>query len=255
MSDDLSGVRPPNFSQRFGYEPYPPPLQLDDLDERTRTDLWNFVYIFYLNPLQELASREGIWTDFLVKFQNRYTSALLTSFLQELVENKRFNQVLDLIEYLMQKTDHTVPEYELLAQHLNNLLAKNRVGYRLNAAEALVIAITDEHELESIQDAANSALSEVRLHLRAAVQLFADRDNPQWAKSMNESILAVEAAAREVAGKPAATLEKALDEIQRSGNTDLHPPPPSGEEVSDFGPQRRAARRPCESLRIAQSQN
>lgn len=222
MSDDLSGVRRPNFSQRYGHEPYPPPLQLNDLDDRTRTELWNFIYSHYLNVGIDRVGRAGIWTEFLARYRQDYNEQSLADALLEIVERKPYNQVLDLIEYLMQQTQRT-PDYQILPERLNTLLAKNRVGYRLNFAEALMVPITTEQELQAIETAANSPLPEVQVHLRAAVQLFANRDNPQWAKSINESILAVEAAARDVAGKPKATLEKALDEIQRSGKADLHP--------------------------------
>ncbi len=101
MSDDLSNVRPPNFSQRYGHEPYPPPLQLDDLDERTRTDLWNYIYNHYLNAAKDRVGREGIWTDFLARYRQYYKLQSLAGALLEIVEREPYNRWFDLIEYLV----------------------------------------------------------------------------------------------------------------------------------------------------------
>ncbi|QUR67117.1 AbiJ-NTD4 domain-containing protein [Mycobacterium spongiae] len=224
MTDDLSGVRPPNFSERHGYEPYPPPLQLQHLDERTRTDLWNYFYARYIDVYDDPIELSTVWTGFLGKYQHNYTLSRLTPELLDIVGGQPINRVFDLTEYLMQRSRLCLlRNYEGAAEGLNIILARNRVGYRLNVAEALIVPITNEQEMQSVETAANSDLPEVRQHLRAAVQLFADRDNPQWAKSISESISAVEFAARVVAAKPAATLEKALDEIKRNGKADLHP--------------------------------
>jgi hypothetical protein len=220
MTDDQSGVRPPTFSERHGYEPYPPPIQLTEFDDRTRTDLWNFVYTRYLSPSTPLVGRATIWTGFLGCYQNEYNFQYLKGQLQKSVTDPPFNKVLDLVEFLLQRTGGY--DYQQVATALNDLLAKNRVGYRLNIAEAVIIPITNKHELEAIETAAHSESSEVQNHLRAAVQLFADRDNPQWAKSISESISAVEAAARAVVGKQSVTLEQALVEIQNSGKAELH---------------------------------
>lgn len=68
VTDDLSGVRPPNFSERYGYEAYPPPLQLTDLDAQTRTDLWNYFYALCIDVHTERIDLRAIWTGFLRKY-------------------------------------------------------------------------------------------------------------------------------------------------------------------------------------------
>jgi AbiJ N-terminal domain 4 len=224
LTGDLSGVRPPTFSQRYGYEPYPPPLQLHDLDQRTRTDLWNYLYSLYFDVNYSPIDLSAVWTVFLGKYRHNYRESNVQPALLEIVGGEPINRVFDLIEYLMWLSQKEMATgYASIAESLNFFFALNRVGYRLNATEAVIVPITDEHEMQAVETAASSELPEVRQHLRAAVQLFADRDNPQWAKSVGESISAVEAAAREVSGNAAATLEKALDEIKRSGKVDLHP--------------------------------
>ena len=104
-----------------------------------------------------------------------------------------------------------------MKQRFNGILALNRVGYRIGP-EDLITTITDEVELQSIDDAANGAQGAAREHMRRAVKLFADRDIPQFAKSISESILAAEGAAKELAAsKPSAALGDAVDELRRKG--------------------------------------
>ncbi len=85
MSDAYGGARPPNFSQRSGIEPYPTALQIDDRDERARTDLWNYIYRRYLKPVAELISREGIWTRFLARYHHEYHPNVLANELMGIV--------------------------------------------------------------------------------------------------------------------------------------------------------------------------
>jgi hypothetical protein len=105
---------------------------------------------------------------------------------------------------------------------LNTVLEINRAGYRIVAGE--VVEITDETELQSIREAAaQPAGSPARQHIEKAVRLFADRDNPQYANSIKESISSVEAAARDMSGKSSATLGDALDLIAKQPNASVHP--------------------------------
>ena len=40
----MSGL---SFSQRMGFTPSKPPLQVDSLDDKTRLDLWNLFYTYF----------------------------------------------------------------------------------------------------------------------------------------------------------------------------------------------------------------
>jgi hypothetical protein len=214
MTDDLSGIRPPTFSQRYGHEPYPPPLQLSDLDDRTRTDLWNFIYMRYIEPQYQTISWEAIWMGFLARYKSEYNANAFVNSLFQVVADRPFPRVFDLIEYLLrQRKQHERPgDIEIF----NQVLALNRVGYRVGP-ENLVVPITSEEELAAVSAAADNGSPGAREHIRRAIRLFADRDNPQFAKSISESMLAAEAAAQQLAGLPRVPLGDAVDALRRKG--------------------------------------
>lgn len=216
---DSDGLRQPNFSERHGYAPWPPPIQLNDLDDRSRTTLWNFIHHTYLVPENPVITLEAIWMAFLGRYQQHYGRRYLADELFELVTVHPFNRVFDLLEFLMTKTKEQSHRYESIAGVVNKILENNRVGYRLVIAEAVITPIIDETELKSIETATTTTVPEVQEHMRRAIQLFADRDHPQFAKSISESMLAAEAAAQKLAGIQA-PLGDAVDRIRKNG--DLH---------------------------------
>jgi hypothetical protein len=79
---------------------------------------------------------------------------------------------------------------------------------------------------EAIEEAAStdtSLLRPVSTHIRTALSLLADRQNPDYWNSMKESISAVEALCKIITGMGKATLGPALDAVKKT--TDLHPKP------------------------------
>jgi len=217
VSEDLSGARPPNFSERHGHAQYPPPLQLDELDERTRTTLYNYIYRSFLNNATPPIDLEGIWMGFLSRYGHDYHPKSLANVLLQFVETEPYNRVFDLIEYLMGRTQEVTHNYAGHAGVVNKVLALNRVGYRLNVGEALIVPIVDPVEIASIEAASTTEADEVREHMGRAIRLFADRDNPQFAKSISESMLAAEAAANRFAGVSHKPLGDAVDALRKQG--------------------------------------
>jgi len=58
--------------------------------------------------------------------------------------------------------------------------------------------------------------------LKRALDLFADRESPDYRNSIKESILAVEAICQLITDNPKATLGDALKEIAKKTKVDLH---------------------------------
>ena len=61
----------------------------------------------------------------------------------------------------------------------------------------------------------------VQIHLRRALELFSDRNNPDYRNSIKEFISAIESFCIIFTGNSKATLEQALKEIEK--NHELHP--------------------------------
>jgi len=78
-------------------------------------------------------------------------------------------------------------------------------------------------EIQAIEDAIEYPLETVSNHISQALQLFADRKDPDYRNSIKESISAVEALCRAIAGDDKATLSQALHIIERQGKVRIHP--------------------------------
>jgi hypothetical protein len=99
---------------------------------------------------------------------------------------------------------------------LNEILERENSAYRLVGQE--ILEVTDTNQIAAIQKALEVPASPVRAHFSTALSLLTDRAQPDYRNSIKESISAVEAACREVASQPKATLGDALKKIPK-----LHP--------------------------------
>ncbi|MGV0873496.1 AbiJ-NTD4 domain-containing protein [Mycolicibacterium sp. XJ879] len=218
--DDYGGARPPTFSQRYGYEDYPTEIQYEDLDDRIRTDLWNYIYGAYINTRYgvEPLAVERIWTEFYARPANhlRNFGELFTE-MEQTVRAREWNKVYDLVQFLVQASQRGWS----IANDFNRILTRNRAGWRI--VDDHLVPITNDAELQSISEAIGAAMTPAATHIKNALSLMANRENPNYAKSIQESILAVEAAAQDLAGvkKP---LGDALETARRNGDLDdVHP--------------------------------
>ena len=213
-------TRPLTFSQRHGYAPMPDPVQLEKLDDRTRTDVWNVLDAWLFEGNSYPYQPAEIWCYHYGYRSDTFENLRLKSAMEQTVFKGEWHEVYSLLEFLASLT----PEHERTRiDVLNAVLGYNRAGYRIVGDE--VVPITDDTELQEIRSTlAQPAKSPARQHIERALKLFADREHPQYANSIKESISAVEAAARELSGKPSATLGDALDEIAKQGNNvPIHP--------------------------------
>lgn len=127
-------------------------------------------------------------------------------------------EVYDFIEFILAQ----IPDQQIdkPSAKLNFILHRELAGYRVINRQ--IVPITDENEIEAITEAiSESPFSGARIHLRQALELLSNRETPDYRHSMNDSILAVESAAKEITGDPKATLGEALKKLERSRK--LHP--------------------------------
>jgi hypothetical protein len=125
-------------------------------------------------------------------------------------------EVYDLLEYLVSIQTGTIRDRQL-ADIYNRCLERNLAGYRIIGN--LVVPIDSETELTAIQDGLDAAkpIAGARLHLAKALTLLADRENPDYANSVKESISAVESTCAVITGKQ--TLGEALKHLGARGVT------------------------------------
>lgn len=215
MSDGVdNGGRRPTFSQRHGYTEYSTAIQHRSLDERTRIDLWNVIELMFLDAtgrFDALVDGQVVWANYLGKIWTGYTWQRYRDALFRIVFDEEWYRVCDLIEALVRMTDGD--SGDVFVEFINRQLKLNRAGCRVVGGS--VMEITDDAEVASVETAIERSSAEARTHIRNAISLMANRNDPNFGKSISESMSAAEAAARELVGNPDIVLSAALKKISR----------------------------------------
>ncbi|MDP1809816.1 MAG: hypothetical protein Q8K66_00315 [Sediminibacterium sp.] len=227
-----------SFSQRIGLKPIRTIIQRESADEALRNFLWNGLTIFYFNrfgtwvydteeSINTLITR--IWVrhygnrlDELDKYAPKLISKLKEDFL-----GLSWNEMFDILEFIpnnYQRSDYeggydnkTNKQFISFA---NDILEEHLSAYRF--VDKLITEISSEEEVASIEEALQdtSKFKPVQTHLRRALELLADRKNPDYRNSIKESISAIESFSCIVTKNPKATLGQALKEVEK--NHELH---------------------------------
>lgn len=212
------------FSQRHGYTEVRTVAQIEEIDEPLRTALWNITYLLVFNNSEtldrgvQMSVRKALWVQHfgrpLDAFEY-YGSA--EPLVRETFFKGEWHAVYDAVEFLATRKWTLADVY---ASQVNDFLEAHNAGYRILSGE--VVPISSTTELEEIATAITSTGpgSGAAMHLNKAMGFLADRENPDYANSVKESISAVESVAREMTD--AMTLGAALNALARS-EVDLHP--------------------------------
>lgn len=208
----------PRFSQRNGYVQPRTVVQVADLDEKTRIHIWNIVYALKMRPYDHYNSLQmndefalGMWVEWHLSLEDlENTSA--NEFLQmvkDAIVDGTIAEAFDAVEACIESDGQRLPEL------LNSVFAKYLVGYRVVNKE--IIPVTEPSEIDAIESAIEDLqpFGDARKHLQNALSLLANREEPQYANVVKESISAVEAVARHLTGEK--TLGDALKKLEAKG--------------------------------------
>lgn len=224
------------FSERYGYRPPREAIQHDWMDDRLRTGLWNALDTYFWDRVEIVLA--GMMSDRYLSLQHNRETYLLCwllwrDFFEEPIDTMRdtwgsvlpvirdfffsceWFEVYDFVEFVA--SAYPDERRSLKFQDaVNEVLEKYCSAWRFVAGE--IARVTTEVEIEAIEAVPESP---ARLHIGRALELFSDRDNPDYRNSVKESISAVEAAARQVTGNEKATLGDAIRVLEKSQG--LHP--------------------------------
>ena len=217
------------FSQRYGHVKIEDVFQLSGLNNETRKAIWNYLYLglFSNRDLQDRPTQcaQSLWVHYFnnpadnIPDYNRdftYEDSLLTTIKKYIYEAKWFN-VLDLLEELL---DYTSDFYQFdLGEYINAVFEKYGVGYRV--IDGLITRISDEVEIESIKRALANNTESAKNHFTRALELMADREQPDFRNSIKESISAIESLCKKISGNEKGTLGDCLKTIEDKGH--IHP--------------------------------
>lgn len=215
------------FSQKIGKIPVREALQVDSMDDRLVTQLWNVMWnsFFYW-----IANNDGFhskkadaycimfWSNFLNKtvdtipryHQNKFMRriAVLNALKEWYFKNKWYHKY-DLVEFISKKLDDSIFDDEC-----NIILKKEMSGYRL--IENSITPITSEKEIIEIERAFNhsSKWDSVKEHLNVSLSHLSNRSEPDYTNSLKESISAVESTCLIILGEKKDGLKKYLAAIK-----------------------------------------
>lgn len=208
------------FSEREGHRQ--PKLQLKSMSKALRTGLWNEFYNAFpdhpvepgyaLSPYLRHSMCMAICLEHLKGAVDEYPGCSPSpNFVKDVFLSAKWFEVFDLIEFCSQRlkplrdtlsrvaTDHrALPAPALFEYRCNQVLEKENAAHRM--IEGLVAPITSKQEIEEIKTALQGPYGPANEHIRKALALFSDLQNPDYENSINESIRAVESIAKEVTG-------------------------------------------------------
>jgi len=201
-------------------------LQLE-IDKSTRVRLWNVLGRYYFDDKYNNTSRLSVGDDdpFLNHMWHNFFELSLFdlykmrpqqvySFFIDKLLSYDWIYVYDLIEeiltYLMEVHDCTN-----LIEHINLVLEKDMCAYRI--IEKYVTPIITPTEITEIEEALQQPFDTVNHHLKTALELFSDRETPNYPNSVKESISAVEGICRIIVSDKTITLGQALRRLENSG--------------------------------------
>jgi len=227
-----------SFSQRKGIKPVRTEIQRESMDDDLRTELWNVLEKNYWSISAEFGYKnipksddlfslcENIWCnhlklllDDLYNFGDDISWDKFHKKIKEHFFKYEWNEVYDFIEFVVQnyQSDSVNEKFMKLC---NEVLEKELSAYRF--VDDKIVEITSKQEILEIESALQIPISPIQEHLNRALELFADKTNPDYRNSIKESISAVESLCKRITGNDKATLGDALKEIDKL-KIGLHP--------------------------------
>lgn len=226
------------FSDRNKIRPENTSMQTEYFDERTRKALVNTTNIIFNSKFENFSYYANdevqsvlkhLMADVynqIVDWRKCYDPHYVLSSIYETICSDTYDAILSVIEYIVAVIDKGMSisfifegEYYSAAELYNRVFEKEYVGYRI--VKGYATPITDPHEGAEIEDAAAIRHIEVGQHIEKALRHLSDREKPDYANSIKESISAVERMCSIIIGKPT-TLGDALKKLEDSGVT-IHP--------------------------------
>jgi hypothetical protein len=209
------------FSQRQGYTSVKDSVQRESIDGELRAGLWNVldVRVFdrmnssdllqYIVGGTELAS--AIWALYFKTTVDTIPDRGYTVVgqIRKYFFACQWYEVYDFLEFIAPRVGIVYASSEKFQESINATLERENSAWRL--VDGRIIEVTAPEEIDEIEKGLNDPSTVVRLHLRTALDMLADRKSPDYRNSIKESISAVEAVVNASSGSNGslgATLKK-----------------------------------------------
>ena len=213
--------------------------QLDYMDEGLRVSINNQLY-FLIKSIWDLPGTDvdasvglllsiEFWVDYLREHADEYpyqdydfddyNRDNFIRGIKEYVQERFWYEVYDLLEFFFKKRTYMDISSEI--QKFNAALEEEVSGFRM--LNELVVPFTGKIEIQSIEEASQlpKAYAGAESHIKKAVRLISDRENPDYSNSIKEAISAVESCGKVFVDGKNATLGDVLKEMRKKG--EIHP--------------------------------
>lgn len=225
------------FSKRNNFTSMRTVIQTESLDESTRNALWNVISPYFLKYADNCGAYVDLWTDLYEKtsdtspsssnvYDDNRSARFYHFFRREILEGTWY-RVFDIIEFLIDRTNvkkwekRTYSQFShycdpvLRASDFAPVFERYMIGYRF--VDYKLVPITSDEEIATIEEAISKSKDSVAELLSKAVGFLSNRATPDYAKSIDCSISAVESQCRHLLGDQTPTLGKALKLLEDKG--------------------------------------
>jgi hypothetical protein len=216
-----------SFSIRQGYKSNDTTIQSESISEDLRNSIWNVLDLTIWQPaLYSMYNLGGsqftmfctsLWFEYfkqpIDKMPDNINQRL--AFIRSYFFGCKWYEVYDLIEFILNHFDNYKSKEEM-----NTILEREFSGYRY--VGDCITPLTSEEEIKAVSDAVNSdEFSGVKVHLQTALNLFSNRQSPDYRNSIKESMSAVESILRVIADNSNAKLVAVLKKLSKDNK--IHP--------------------------------
>ena len=225
------------FSEAHGMGSCNTQMQVDDLDDRTRNILFNFIsdnlstqFDRYRNNSDSVYKKEDVLCRCIITLalaektdpDKHYGVSDIITITEQILDKAVFNEVFDYLELLarFRYNEYENEKRKAFYELIDLIFEREYVGYRF--VDGRIVAITDKNEIESIEEACNNKFEGTRVHIKKAVGFLADREHKDYKNCIKESISAVESICSIVAEQKKSSLGDALKNLKKKG-VKIHP--------------------------------
>jgi hypothetical protein len=205
------------FAQRVGAEPIPTLLAPTEVSQGLRAAIWAVVYSHICDYTDLYGGLVEPWTNMLYRkfifFDGGMADQYRGDWTAQAEQLRKLFQVGDYLK-VYGCLDHFLRDPECpsaLGDLLQNALENQLAPYRISDGILVPIASAEQGELllGAMNELRSAAMSGASAHVKNAIEFL---NNGQWAKSIAESIHAVESVARKIEPS-ASTLDPALKKL------------------------------------------
>lgn len=228
------------FSERYGHKPVKEVVQIDSVDPELRNGLWSLLQVYCWNDIQASSGQYGGVEYYINRNHNQYhfmlCQAMWFSHFKRPVDNLSIEwteviseirkcfysfewyEIYDFIEFVSEKYEKQGFKTKFCSV-CNNLFEREMSAYRF--VDGVITKITEEHEIQAIQNALDRNPGPVSTHIRRALELLSDRETPDYRNSIKESISAIESLVGLEISTSGGTLGQLLKKLESEKS--LHP--------------------------------